>query len=808
MNIKGKRILSNGTVAGYVKQKDGTWKWKFLKGGVKPSKRKISKSKKNNEPNNKKRRNNASTNRGAIEVEINKQKWKNLTVTLKIYKNKFEEINTKHYVTQTQKWDKLFQAYIKMWRDILSQVFAHPTTFSLWYSILFYPYKSKSVTEWSNNSNTNANIIKTSIRTMYKKYIQRQDANIDDDYFSITTDEKYLVFGPIHSGNYDYYIFFFLRNPNGLFNNPNGTVEATVVYISHSSMTFRKSNIHHMPDNSTMFNKKFLFNKSPTYKGNMISWHYTVPLYNSYERLKNKRFEFTEPDLPSPVRQGIISIYGPVYHIQKITVNQLSGLSIYYYFINKYFTDVPHPIVRECLDEVEFNNPYFITLYFLEELGFTCGNGNEAFQHLRYNFLSPKEMERGLNSNSTILELLNEYVNIKFLLFQNKFVERMITNKSLNMLQYTNSKKNFLNWCKGKEFFNKTISARYNELMVDINKGTVYRKCRHHNQSIVQYNTTKPQHIYSILSQLITGEFIRELYKYLVHIIKENFEIVESYDKIDLFENSLLFNTNNKQSSNQPSSNENGQRIFGEGLQFQPSFNQSSFNQPSFNQSSFNQQSFNQPSFNQQSFNQPSFNQQSFNQNGQRIFGEGLQFQPSSNQPSSNQNLQRIFGEGFQFQLSKRQHELSLLGDPSVWKNPDMQYENIITVLTTGFPEIDNEYIVTLNFALLNYKHKPSEYYYYYYFKFAKKDDPEIIYIPVDFTYANEMTIGLLEEHILCKQNFFCKPFEYCMQVNLLNCDPVGVIHHKSRSRPGVEYDMATYCFLGKLICSGTSIFE
>ena len=30
MNIKGKRILKNGKIGGYVKQKDGSWKWKIL----------------------------------------------------------------------------------------------------------------------------------------------------------------------------------------------------------------------------------------------------------------------------------------------------------------------------------------------------------------------------------------------------------------------------------------------------------------------------------------------------------------------------------------------------------------------------------------------------------------------------------------------------------------------------------------------------------------------------------------------------------------------------------------------------------
>ena len=31
MEVKNKRILKNGTLAGYVKQKDGSWKWTFLK---------------------------------------------------------------------------------------------------------------------------------------------------------------------------------------------------------------------------------------------------------------------------------------------------------------------------------------------------------------------------------------------------------------------------------------------------------------------------------------------------------------------------------------------------------------------------------------------------------------------------------------------------------------------------------------------------------------------------------------------------------------------------------------------------------
>jgi hypothetical protein len=32
--VKGKRILKNGVTAGYVRQKDGSWRFRFLKGGV------------------------------------------------------------------------------------------------------------------------------------------------------------------------------------------------------------------------------------------------------------------------------------------------------------------------------------------------------------------------------------------------------------------------------------------------------------------------------------------------------------------------------------------------------------------------------------------------------------------------------------------------------------------------------------------------------------------------------------------------------------------------------------------------------
>lgn len=34
MKVKGKRVLKNGVLAGYVRQNDGTWKWRFLKGPI------------------------------------------------------------------------------------------------------------------------------------------------------------------------------------------------------------------------------------------------------------------------------------------------------------------------------------------------------------------------------------------------------------------------------------------------------------------------------------------------------------------------------------------------------------------------------------------------------------------------------------------------------------------------------------------------------------------------------------------------------------------------------------------------------
>ena len=39
MRVKGKRVLKNGVTAGYVKQEDGSWKWRFLSGPKKSRKR-------------------------------------------------------------------------------------------------------------------------------------------------------------------------------------------------------------------------------------------------------------------------------------------------------------------------------------------------------------------------------------------------------------------------------------------------------------------------------------------------------------------------------------------------------------------------------------------------------------------------------------------------------------------------------------------------------------------------------------------------------------------------------------------------
>ena len=81
MRVKGKRILKNGVVAGYVLQKDGTWKWRFIKG---PSKKKGGVN--NNELNNNGRliklKNKYGTNRKEENTELRK-KLKNLSKSLK-----------------------------------------------------------------------------------------------------------------------------------------------------------------------------------------------------------------------------------------------------------------------------------------------------------------------------------------------------------------------------------------------------------------------------------------------------------------------------------------------------------------------------------------------------------------------------------------------------------------------------------------------------------------------------------------------------------------------------------------------------
>lgn len=40
MRVRNKRVLKNGVTAGYVQQKDGSWKWKFIGGSKKTTKRK------------------------------------------------------------------------------------------------------------------------------------------------------------------------------------------------------------------------------------------------------------------------------------------------------------------------------------------------------------------------------------------------------------------------------------------------------------------------------------------------------------------------------------------------------------------------------------------------------------------------------------------------------------------------------------------------------------------------------------------------------------------------------------------------
>jgi|688.fasta_scaffold307898_1 hypothetical protein len=58
--IKNKRILKNGTIAGYVKQNDGSWKWRFVK-----------KNTKGGSPNNNNNKNNNNKNNSENELDQN-----------------------------------------------------------------------------------------------------------------------------------------------------------------------------------------------------------------------------------------------------------------------------------------------------------------------------------------------------------------------------------------------------------------------------------------------------------------------------------------------------------------------------------------------------------------------------------------------------------------------------------------------------------------------------------------------------------------------------------------------------------------
>ena len=40
MLVKGKRVLKNGVTAGYVRQENGSWKWKFIGGSKNTTKKK------------------------------------------------------------------------------------------------------------------------------------------------------------------------------------------------------------------------------------------------------------------------------------------------------------------------------------------------------------------------------------------------------------------------------------------------------------------------------------------------------------------------------------------------------------------------------------------------------------------------------------------------------------------------------------------------------------------------------------------------------------------------------------------------
>lgn len=79
MRVKGKQILKNGVVAGYVLQKDGTWKWRFIKG---PSKKKGGVNNRlNNNGRLKKLKKKYETNRKEENTELRK-KLKNLRESL------------------------------------------------------------------------------------------------------------------------------------------------------------------------------------------------------------------------------------------------------------------------------------------------------------------------------------------------------------------------------------------------------------------------------------------------------------------------------------------------------------------------------------------------------------------------------------------------------------------------------------------------------------------------------------------------------------------------------------------------------
>jgi hypothetical protein len=83
-----------------------------------------------------------------------------------------------------------------------------------------------------------------------------------------------------------------------------------------------------------------------------------------------------------------------------------------------------------------------------------------------------------------------------------------------------------------------------------------------------------------------------------------------------------------------------------------------------------------------------------------------------------------------------------------------------------------------------------------YYYKVVDRQNDSIINIPFDISLLPQSN-NLIDRYLLIEQSFFCKPFEYCFQVNLYGCIPL-----KEPSTNQIRY-----CFIGKLICEDIDLF-